>query len=182
MIKHEVIQVSPHQFKKAFLTAIAEYDKEIVSAWRGRQASFTALIRSTFPMLASELGLKVYNRDYYTLDAVFYTEKDEQHFNPDATYVKYIAVALEHENQVIGSEAEINKLQLFNVPLKVLITYAEGDSREYYLDRYAKIIQEADVFGDFSTARKQLVIFGRCDGLSACWSFYVYSSSGFTIL
>jgi hypothetical protein len=40
-------------------------------------------------------------------------------------------------------------------------------------------MREADVFSDFSTLRKQLVIFGSRDGNKVNWGFYVYKDGGF---
>ena len=79
----------------------------------------------------------------------------------------------------------MNKLQLFNAPLKVLITYTQTElERKTYLDRYAKIIKWADIFNDFSTHRKQIVIFGSRDEdyKAVVWHCYVYDKSGFEVL
>ena len=86
------------------------------------------------------------------------------------------------ENYVIGSVAEINKLQLFNAPLKVLITYTGEDTFDYYLDGYAKIIKDADIFNDISTTRRQLVIFGTGNGKTANWHFFCYEDGKFVQL
>jgi len=174
--------VLPEQFKEAFLKVITAKDAEIVSIWRGPLSPFTKKMRELLPDIASHLGLNIYNDEYYTLDAVFYEEKDTMHFSADYTFAKYIAVALEHENRLMGTEIEINKLQLFNAPLKVLITYAEEDQKKKYLDIYSRIISEADVFGDISTHKKQLVIFGQCDGTRSEWSFHVYQDGRFVAI
>ena len=49
-----------------------------------------------------------------TLDCIYYTLKDTEHFgNPQATYATCISIALEHENDIRGTFTEMNKLQLF---------------------------------------------------------------------
>jgi len=68
------------------------------------------------------------------------------------------------------------------VPLKVLITYAaEGAETESLLRRYEGIMSDADVFNDFATLRKQLVIFGTPRTMRE-WRFYVYESDGFVLM
>jgi hypothetical protein len=119
----------------------------------------------------------VYSADYYTLVCIYYTERDTDHFSPDTTYAKYICIALEHENDIRGSAIEMNKLQLFNAPLKVLITYTQHASeRAAYLESYTKILRGADIFGDFATHRRQLVVFGDKQETTVNWRFYVYES------
>lgn len=172
--------ISPEQFKRAFLEALPEVEEAIASCWTGSQAEFTEAIRALWPRIAVRLGLSIYNGDYYTLDAIFYEDKDLVHFKEPMTYAKYIAVAFEHENRLPSTAIEMNKLQIINSPLKVLVTYA-GDERtkDRYLSMYADIVGDADVFGDFSTLRKQLVVFGACDGTRTEWSFHVYRNGAF---
>jgi hypothetical protein len=171
-----MIHVSPEQFKCAFLAAVEKKEAELLSAWQ-LAGIYTQKIVEMLPIMAEALGLSVYN-EYYKIDAIFYEEKDQEHFKANATYAKYIAIALEHENEAKQSETEVNKLQFLNTPLKVLITYPGDKGENHYLSRYAKIIQWADVFGDIATKRKQLVIFGSLDGGRTKWSFHVYSSDG----
>ena len=110
------------------------------------------------------------------------SRKDLIHFAAGSTYAEYIAVAIEHANLPNGTPVEINKLQLFNTPLKVLITYAGGTVADTLLEKYARMIGRADVFADFSTHRKQLVIFGPPGNRtpdSLKWRYYVYNGSAF---
>jgi hypothetical protein len=159
--------MSPSAFYEAFLHVTAQYAKELDKAWTSC-SDFTRLMLATspepaapaiLPDIAGRLGLHCYGQ-YYTLDAIYYVEKDEVHF-PGCTYAKFISVALEHENNARGSVDEIYKLQLFSAPLKVLITYpANPDEGDELLRQYAEIIAEADPFNDIATLRRQLVIFG----------------------
>jgi hypothetical protein len=65
----------------------------------------------------------------------------------------------------------------------VLITYAQTEQmRSFYLDRYTKIVREADIFADFATLRRSLVIFGSLSGQVVTWYFYAYDSSGFQVI
>jgi|UniRef100_UPI0037832C52 hypothetical protein len=176
-------RITPLQFKDAFLTAVTSVDSQIVALWDERR-DYTALILDiVFPKIATELGISVFNANYYYLDSIFYAERDGGHFGPTATYAKCISIAMEHEHDVTGTAVEMNKLQLFNAPLKVLITYAQTEQmRSFYLDRYTKIVREADIFADFATLRRSLVIFGSLSGQVVTWYFYAYDSSGFQVI
>ena len=120
------------------------------------------------------------NKDYYGLDCIFYSERDVMHFPANQyIYVKFITVAIELENDIHSTAIEMNKLQLFNSPLKVLATYPKASEKQAYLDRYSTIMQEADILQDFSTHRKQLVIFGTTNKVTASWTFHVYEDGKF---
>ena len=169
-------KILPETFKEAFLKVMMLNDKDLIGCWNRSLTEFTSQMRRIFPSIAEELKLELYNRDYYTIDAIFYEEKNIKHFDKDAVYAKYIAIALEHENRLYGSQAEINKLQLINTPLKVLITYSgSSEEKDSYLSMYSEIIDEADIFSDFSTLRRQLVIFGACENDKTNWSFHSWA-------
>lgn len=173
-------KILPETFKEAFLKVTILNDKDIIGCWNRSLTEFTSQMRRIFPNIAEELNLELYNGDYYTIDAIFYEAKDIKYFNKNAVYAEYISIALEHENRLYGSQIEINKLQLINTPLKVLIAYS-GSSEEInsYLSMYSEIINKADIFSDFSNLRRQLVIFGACENEKLNWSFHVYKHRRF---
>jgi hypothetical protein len=171
--------ITPTQFRDAFCRVASTRKKDLVRYWKGNNTFYSKTIFAMLPEIATELTLSVYPRDYYTLDAVFYLQKDTEHFPESMTYVKKIEVAFEHENQLAGSEAEMNKLQLFSAPLKVLVTYATDKYRQQYLERYTKIIRCADAFSDIGTLRRQLVIFGELVSDQPRWYSYQYEQEGF---
>jgi len=113
------IGVSPDTFARAFSRVTSKNATAIVQSW-DHCTEFTPTMLALLPHIAAELELSVYAGEYYTLDAVFYKDKDLDYFNADQTYAKCIAVAYEHENAWKGTAVEMNKLQLFNAPLKVL--------------------------------------------------------------
>jgi hypothetical protein len=120
------------------------------------------------------------NGRYYTLDSIFFHERDTDNFGVHATYAKHIEVAIEHENVIAGSTTEINKLQLFSSPLKVLITYGNDEGQQQYLKSYHEMIGWADVFDDISSLRRQLVTFGqKTPSEDIIWTDYVYDRAGF---
>jgi hypothetical protein len=157
-------------------------ESQLIEVWNDCR-NYTGVVRSIiFPRIAERLGLSCYPGDYYTLDSIFYTKRDTINFASHLTYASFISVALEHENDPGGTAVEINKLQLFSAPLKVLITYpdAEGPKNiDSLLKKYAAMIQAADAFEDFSTLRRQLVIFGRRDAESVVWQGYEYCQGSF---
>jgi len=173
--------ITPQQFAAAFLQAASAAETEIIARWDGPLRDYTSLMFTTvFPAIAPHLGVECYSGDYFLLDCIYYAERDIEHFSPNSYYAKYLSVSLEHENNIAGTAVEMNKLQLFNTPLKVLITYAHLPSeRALFLERYAKIVRAADVFGDFATFRRQLVIFGSSREAAIDWHFFVYEESGF---
>ncbi len=89
---------------------------------------------------------------------------------------------IEHENEITTSYEEMNKLCIFNTPLKVLITYPYRNGTEKYLREYVDIVQRADIFGDFSTKQKHLVIFGKKEYNEVKWDFYIYINGSFVKL
>ena len=177
-----MIRVTPPQFKDSFLQVVSTkpMDSQILALWSSETAYTRLMLEEVFPNIATALGISTWDSDYYFLDSIFYAELDEHHFAPDANYAKCVNIAMEHEHTIEGTEVEMNKLQLFNTPLKVLITYAADETqRAHYLNRYAKILQGADIFGDFATLRRQLVVFGSRAGQVVTWHFYAYESTGF---
>lgn len=176
-------RVTPEQFADAFLYALSHHANELNAHWDlskpagYRVASYTQLIRENLlPTTAGQLGLHHFCSDYYTLDAIFYSERDTENFGTVSTYAKFIEVAIEHELNAWDAHRELNKLQLFNSPLKVLITYATRENdRQDLLRKFEKLLAEADCFGDVSTLRRQLVIFGSEDDITN-WACYRYAN------
>ena len=79
-------------------------------------------MRGCVTEIARELGMNC-SHEYYTVDAILYNERDDGNFrNPRCAYAKYISVAIEIENNCTDAHVEMNKLQLLNAPLTVLIT------------------------------------------------------------
>jgi hypothetical protein len=129
------------------------------------------------------MGLRC-QKEYYSIDSVFFREQDTIHFPEGVMNAKYFDVAIEHEHDITRTAQEVNKLQLFNAPLKVLITYDDtGSEWSEHLKEYEEIISSADIFEDIATTRRQLVIFGRLpSGGKIEWSAYVYEKDRFVPL
>lgn len=176
-------RITPKDFRNAFEEVMKSERDAFRTAVGFEPKSYNYFIRSNIlPKIARSLGLLSWNKDYYSLEAMFYEERGTDNLGNHAPYAKWISVALEHENSGQKSHALMNKLQLFNAPLKVLITYAdEGADTETLLRRYEKIIGAADVFDDFTTLRRQLVILGTPKTVRK-WRFYAYESDGFVLM
>lgn len=178
-----MIRITPEQFRDAFSQCVAHHAVDIATLW-DRYKDYTTFVRGTvLPSIAAKLALQAHCSDYYTLDAVFYEVNDDKHFDPATKYAKYIAVAIEHENDARSTYTEMNKLQLFNSPLKVLITYNSGKDNDKQLRtlmaEYATIVNEADVFGDFSELRRTLLIVGEKPDEVPRWRFFTYQEGKF---
>jgi hypothetical protein len=172
--------VTPTRFAGLLRDVLMEHGDSLASLWSKPGSEYTGYMRSTIlKEVGQKLGLESYCWDYYTLDAIYFAERDSEHFSQRATYAKFIAVAVEHENVAATTPVEMNKLQLFNAQLKVLITYPKSDGqRNVLISKYNKIIKGADFFGDTATLRRQLVVFGRLSDGKPIWEFLVYQSDG----
>jgi hypothetical protein len=171
-------EISPEKFCKAFRRAIVELgdDAFLVNPLK---ASTAALRERFFPNIAGKLNLECYpSKDFYTIDAIFYKELDLSNF-PRGTYPKSIADAIEHENKASRSHEEMYKLQLFKVPLKVLIIYEEeGTATSELLIKFEGIIRQSGFAADLLKRERQLVIIGTPRTAKA-WRYYVYTQDGF---
>jgi hypothetical protein len=176
-------KITPRDFRNAFVAVMTTEHSSLRTAASFEAKSYTYFMRSNiFPKVARHLGLLAWNSEYYALDAMFYEERGRDTFGKYATYAKWISVALAHVSKPAKTLEEINKLQMFNAPLKVLITYpADGAEADSLLRKYETVIGESDVFNDIATLRQQLVIFGTPKTLAE-WRFHVYENDGFVLM
>ncbi len=132
--------------------------------------------------VSKRLGLH-YCCQYFGIDAIMYERVDLVNFVPENWLVaEQLAVVIEHENVIEGAEQEVNRLSVYNSPLKVLITYPWVKSADRCLKTYADILRRADTFNDFTTHRKHLVIFGFRAGDDVAWKSYFYRMGEFVLL
>src|SRR5271166_4422006 len=152
-------KITPRDFRNAFVAVMQAERDNFRTAVGFETKSYNFYMRTTvYPRVARQLGLLSWNKEYYTLDGMFYEERGVDDTGKYATYANWISVAIEHENDASRAHETMNKLQLFNAPLKVLITYAaEGTATESLLRRYESISRASDVFKDFATLRQQLL-------------------------
>jgi hypothetical protein len=174
---------SPSDFYAAFLRIVNRERVALTEGWSSNLRHTAVMFERIVPAVADEIGMSYYI-PYFGIDTIFCHEFDVINFrNPNLRCpAKYISVALEHENGCDTAAEEMNRLQIYNAPLTVLITYPypqtdAGGAK--LLDKYAGIVRDADVFGNASTERKQLAIFGYP---GQRWEAFVYADGTFTPL
>ena len=176
-------KITPREFRNAFMAVMKAEQTEFRTALGFEPKSFSYFMRSNiFPKIAKHLGLLAWNKEYYSLEGMFYEERGTDASGRYASFAKWMSVALEHSARPSRHCEEINKLQMYNAALKVLITYAaEGAETDALLRSYEGIIREADVLEDVATVRQQLVILGT-PKTARDWHFYVYENGGFVLM
>ena len=176
-------KVTPRDFRNAFVTVMQSEQTNFRTAVGFETKSYNFYMRTTvYPRVARQLGLLSWNKEYYTLDGMLYEERGVDGTGKYATYANWITVAIEHENDSSRAPEKMNKLQSFNAPLKVLITYAApGLASETLLRKYESLIKASDVFHDVATLRQQLVILGT-PKTALEWRFYAYENDGFVLM
>jgi hypothetical protein len=176
-------KISPREFRNAFVTVMQAEHASFRAAVGFETKSYNFFMRTTiYPRVARQLGLLAWNKEYYTLDGMLYEERGVDDTGKYATYANWISVAIEHENDSFRAHEKMNKLQSFNAPLKVLITYAaDGAATEALLRKYENLIKSADVFNDIATLRQQLVILGTPKTVRE-WRVYAYENDGFVLM
>jgi hypothetical protein len=176
-------KITPRDFHNAFTAAMKSEEDAFRTALGFESKSYKYFMRSTiYPKIARHLGLSSWNKEYYTLDGMFYEERGVDATGKFASYANWVSVAIEHEIDAAHAHETMNKLQLFNAPLKVLITYAPpGTATESLLRKYENIIRASDVFNDVATLRQQLVILGTPKTV-AQWRLYAYENDGFVLM
>lgn len=175
------IIITPDRFKAAFDQIVVGYENQIIK-YRFNDREYTKLMlnyeNGVLRSIANNFDLRYYN-EYWTLDAIMYKENDWVYFPKEANYATNLSIAIEHENHGERSNEEMNKLSLFNAPLKVLITYPPSFEADGLLSMYSDMLKRADIFNDFSDKRRQMVIFGNFDDEGVMWRHYVYKNGEF---
>jgi hypothetical protein len=175
--------ITPREFRNAFMAVMKAEHIAFRTAVGFEAKSYAYFVRTNIlPRIAKNLGLLTWNKEYYGIDSMFYEERGADAFGNHASFAKRMSAIVEHERVSSKTPETMHKLQLFNVPLKVLLTYAAvGVETDSLLRRYESIIRDADSFADTATLRKQLVIFGTPRTMRE-WRFYVYESDGFVLM
>ena len=176
-------KITPREFRNAFVAVMQAERDSFRAALDYETKSYNFYMRTTiYPRVARQLGLLAWNKEYYTLDGMLYEERGVDNTGKYATYANWISVAIEHDNDSSRAHEKMNKLQSFNAPLKVLITYAaDGAPSETLLRKYESLIKSSDVFNDVATLRQQLVILGTPKTVRE-WRFYAYENDGFVLM
>jgi hypothetical protein len=176
-------KITPRDFRNAFENVMKAEQDNFRAAVGFETKSYNFYMRtSIYPRVGRQLGLLAWNKEYYTLDGMLYEERGTDDTGRYATYANWISVAIEHENDSSRALDKMSKLQSFNAPLKVLISYAaDGAPTETLLRKYENLIKASDVFHDVATLRQQLVILGTPKTVRE-WRFYAYENDGFVLM
>ena len=176
-------KITPRDFRNAFASVLQTEHEGFRTAVGYEAKSYNFFMRTTiYPRVARQLGLLSWNKEYYTLDGMLYEERGTDDTGKYASYANWISVAIEHEIDASHAFEKMNKLQSFNAPLKVLITYAaEGRASDALLARYEALIRASDVFHDVATLRQQLVILAT-PKTARDWRYYAYENDGFVLM
>ena len=176
-------KITPRDFRNAYVAVMKSESDNFRTALSFETKSYNYFMRTNiYPKIAKHLNLLSWNKEYHGLNGMFYEERGTDKFGNFTAYAKWMSVAIEHENSGVKSHEAISKLQAFNAPLKVLITYAaEGAETETLLSRLEQVMSGADVFDDFATLRQQLLILGTPKTIRK-WRFYAYESDGFVLM
>ena len=156
---------------------------ELLNYWNDSSA-YTKIVLghgqpdSILHKVARTLRLEYYT-EYWNIDAVFYDKSDGNYSQKAIIYAEQLTIALEHENDSGGAFEEMYKLSTYNSPLKVLITYASPGKQPDRLKDYKEILKKSDIFFDFATLRKHLVIFGSRSGNKVNWTYHIWDGEDF---
>lgn len=176
-------RITPRDFRNAFIAVMKSEHDSFRTALGFETKSYNYFMRTNiYPKIAKQLNLLSWNKEYYMLNGMFYEERGTDSAGNYTAFPKWVSVAIEHENNGFKALETINKLQLINAPLKVLIMYAaEGIETENLLRKFEKVLSDADVLNDFATLRQQLLILGTPKTIKK-WRFYAYESDGFVLM
>ena len=172
--------MTPMEFARQFDIVVRAQTVALRTGWddrRQRTAAMYAVIDEVAPALGVRVCLnprQVRPREYYKLDAVYYDGEGPTY--DGWQYAWRIEAAIEIENNARNSHIEMNKLVLFNTPLKVLITFPRQHTVGQLLEMFAGIARRGDMFGDFATRRRHLVILGVSPHH---WAYYTYDGQAF---
>lgn len=170
--------INGKSFFSAWKEAVDKQKETLEKIWR-EHTNFTFQIKgnvdSVLSGIAQKLDLKCYEKDYYSLDAVFYKEED---LIPDLPkgwcWLRNIQIAFEHENHFnSGLFKEVSHLLITNCEVRVLVTYPNRDNIEDELHKLYSIINGSKLSRKISEEESFLLILGYENGFE--WQGYLYS-------
>lgn len=173
-------KITSPAFFKAWLDSVNGRKEHLLKIWR-QAHEFTSYIKGdencALEEVASKLDLLCYPRDYYSIDALLYKQKDLVQNRPEGHFwFRDIRVAFEHENNFRGGlYQEVSHLLVVNADLKVLVTYPNEDTTTE-LNYLHEIISGNRQSKSISDDENFLIIFGYETGFE--WEGFVYKQDG----
>lgn len=171
-----MIAVTSTNFYGVWLDTVKYRKDEMLPIWRNNKA-YTSYIKNSDNSVLSEIAqvfnLKCYEKDYYSVDAIFYNDADlTPRINENTYWFRHITIAFEHENNFKGGlYQEVSHLLITNSDLKVLVTYPNEDITNQfdYLHEIVKGCKNSNIISD---EQSFLIILGYENGFE--WEGYVY--------
>lgn len=174
-------KIKGEEFYKCWITAVSERKQLLVDNWRNNRI-FTSLVigsdESLLLNIANKLELKVYENNYYSLDAVFYEDEDlVPNLPPNKFWFRNLKIAFEHENHFnSGLYQEFSHLLITNCDLKVLVSYPDDDESRYkMLNYFTELILSNTRTKLYAESQELLVIFGYENNFQ--WEGFVFKTN-----
>lgn len=171
-------RITAKQFFKSWMKIVSKRQDELLRLWHIPK-EYTNYIKgsdnSVISEIALDLDLHSYEKDYYSLDTIFYKVEDlTPGISPNTYWFHDIRIGFEHENNFgSGLYQEVSHLLLINCELKVLVTYPNVDSKDE-LDYLHSIISTNRQSKNISEKENFLIIFGYKTDFE--WEGFVYKS------
>ncbi|MCZ2130777.1 MAG: hypothetical protein LC109_10990 [Bacteroidia bacterium] len=171
-----MITITSTNFYGAWLDTVKYRKDKMLSIWRNNK-EFTSYIKgsdnSVLSEIAQAMNLKCYEKDYYSVDAIFYKETDlTPKINENNYWFRHITIAFEHENNFKGGlYQEVSHLLITNSDLKVLVTYPNEDITNQF-DYLHEIVKGCKHSNTISDEENFLIILGYENGFE--WEGYIF--------
>ncbi|HLP64755.1 hypothetical protein [Flavobacterium sp.] len=125
--------------------------------------------------ISKTIGLKVYKRNYYSLDAIFYNVEDKvPETNSNTYWFKDIEIAFEHENTYNNNLfQEVAHLLITRCNLRVLVSYPQND-KEPVSNYLHKVISSCNIANEISVKENFLFILGYHYDGKCEWEGWIY--------
>ncbi|MGV6860609.1 MAG: hypothetical protein ACWA41_02500 [Putridiphycobacter sp.] len=164
--------LSAKNFFQIWREVVFKRKNEFLLNWRN-PSKITELVigsdNSIVALVARELGLKVYQNDYYAIDSIFYHDTDLVE-GKRPIWFRDIKIAFEHENYCQNLFQEVSHLLITNSALKVLVAYPNNEKKK--LEELHSIIKDTRHSIDLDLNENFLIIFGYENNF--LWEGYVY--------
>ena len=167
-------------FFQAWLNVVNEPNRLLTlkSNWFNNKEYTNEIItkeNSVIEEVGNILDFKIYERNYYSLDAIFYNELNKvPKINSDTYWFKDIEIAFEHENTFNKDlYQEVAHLLITRCNMRVLVTYP-NNNEESVLDYLHEIISSCDIAKEISKKENFLIILGYYQDGNCKWKGQVY--------
>lgn len=176
--------LSSELFYKAWKDVVYLNRDMLLPKWRDAKA-FTTIIKgceeNLIQQVADKLGLSCYNKDYYSIDSILYSDEDLVPETPiGSSWFRQVKVAFEHENNFNKNLfQEVSHLLIIQSELKVIVTYPQDDidfsnQTTSVMQYLHDIIKGTRQQSSLSENESFLMIFGYESNF--VWEAYVYKT------